>query len=44
MAETVVKTKIGELEEEVRSGCLISMSKGLTGVVQGFSRREEIIG
>ena len=44
MAEMVVKTKIGELEEEVRSGCLISMSKGLTGVVQGFSRRGEVIG
>ena len=35
MMGTVVKSKIVELEEEVRSGISISMRKELTGVVQG---------
>ena len=33
---TLVKAKIGELEEDVRVGCLRSMRKELTGVVQGI--------
>ena len=32
----VIKTKICELEEEVRAGNLRRMWKELTGVVQGF--------
>ena len=32
---TIVKAKIGELEEEVRVGSSRRMSKELTGVVQG---------
>ena len=36
---TVVKSNIGELEEEVREGSLIGMRKDFTGVVQGVSRR-----
>ena len=41
MVGTVVKAKIGELEEEVRAGNSIIMRKQLTGVVQGvlFRRR-----
>ena len=34
---TVVKAKIGELEEEVRVGSSRSMRKELTGVVQDVS-------
>ena len=34
MVGTVVKTKIDELEEEVRAGGSISTMKRLTGVVQ----------
>ena len=37
MVGTVVKAKIGELEEEVRVGISIRTIKYLTGVVQGFS-------
>ena len=33
----VVKSKIGELEEEVRAGSSIRIKKELTGVVQGVS-------
>ena len=33
---TVVKAKIGELEEEVMAGSLRRASKEFTGVVQGF--------
>ena len=38
---TVVKAKIGELEEELRAGSSRRMMKELTGVVQGvlWSRR-----
>ena len=39
MVGTVVKAKIGELEEEVRVGSSRRMSKELTGVVQGVSGR-----
>ena len=35
MEGTVVKAKIGELEEEVRVGSLRGMRKELTGMVQG---------
>ena len=35
MVGTVVKAKIGELEEEVRAGNSIRMSKKFTGLVQG---------
>ena len=37
MVGTVVKSKIGELEEEVRAGSSRRMRKELTGVVQGVS-------
>ena len=36
---TVVKAKIGELEEELRVGSSRRMRKDLTGVVQGVSGR-----
>ena len=36
---TVVKAKIGELEEEVRAGISMIMRKELTVVVQGVSGR-----
>ena len=39
MVGTVVKTKIGDLEEEVRAGISRRMRKELTGVVQGVSGR-----
>ena len=39
MVGTVVKAKIGELEEEVRAGNSRRMRKELTGVVQGVSGR-----
>ena len=39
MVGAVVKTKIGELEEEVRAGGLRMMRKDLTGLVQGVSGR-----
>ena len=35
VVETVVKSNICELEEEVKAGSLRSMRKDLTGVVQG---------
>ena len=35
MVGAVVKSKIGEVEKEFRSGSSISMRKELTGVVQG---------
>ena len=40
---TVVKAKIGELEEEVRVGSSRSMRKELTGVVQGVSGRRRFL-
>ena len=35
VVRTIVKAKIGELEEEVRVGSSRRMSKEFTGVVQG---------
>ena len=40
---TVVKAKIGELEEEVRAGISRRMSKKLTGVLQGFSWKKILL-
>ena len=39
----VVKTKIGELEEEVRAGNSRRTRKELTGVVQGVSGRRRLL-
>ena len=39
----VVKSKIGELEEEVREGSSISMRKELTGVLQGVSGKRRFL-
>ena len=43
MVGTVVKAKIGELEEEVRVGSARRMRKELTGVVQGVSGRRRLL-
>ena len=43
MVGTVVKTKIGELEEEVRVGSSRRMRKELTGVVQGVSGKRRFL-
>ena len=43
MEGTVVKAKIGELEEEVRAGNSRRMRKELTGVVQGVSGRRRFL-
>ena len=43
MEGTVVKAKIGELEEEVRAGNSRRMRKELTGVVQGVSARRRFL-
>ena len=43
MVGTVVKAKIGELEEEVWSGYLISMRKDFTVVVQGISWKKSFL-
>ena len=40
---TVVKSKIGELEEEVRAGSSRIMRKELTGVVLGVSGRRRLL-
>ena len=40
---TVVKAKIGELEEEVRVGSSRGMRKELTGLVQGVSGRRRFL-
>ena len=40
---TVVKAKIGELEEELRAGNSRRMRKELTGVVQGVSVRRRFL-
>ena len=40
MVGTVLKSKIGELEEEVREVSLRRMRKYLTGVVQGVSGKK----
>ena len=43
MVGTVVKTKIGELEEEVREGSSRRTRKELTGVVQVFSGKNRFL-
>ena len=43
MVGTVVKAKIGELEEEVRVGSARSMMKELTGVVQAISGKRKFL-
>ena len=43
MVGTVVKTKIGELEEEVRAGISRRMRKDLTGVVQYFLGKKRLL-
>ena len=43
MVGTVVKAKIGELEEEVRAGSSRRMRKELTGVVQGVLGRRRFL-
>ena len=43
MKGTVVKAKIGELEEEVRADNSRRMGKELTGVVQGVSGRRRFL-
>ena len=43
MVGTVVKAKIGELEEEVRAGNSIRKRKELNGVVQGVSWRRRFL-
>ena len=40
---TVVKAKIGELEEEVRVGSARSMMKELTGVVQAILGKRKFL-
>ena len=40
MMGTVVKSNIGELEEEVREGSSIRTRKELTGVLQGVSGKK----
>ena len=43
VAGTVVKSKIGELEEEITAGSSISMRNDLTGVVQGVSGKNRFL-
>ena len=43
MVGAVVKANIGELEEDVRAGCLRSMGKDLTGVVQLFVGKKKFL-
>ena len=43
VVQTVVKAKIGELEEEVRAGNSRWTRKDLTGVVQGVSGRRRFL-
>ena len=43
MARTVVKSKIGELEEEVRYGSSRRTRKELTGVVQGVLGKKRLL-
>ena len=43
VAGTVVKTKIGELEEEVMACSLRSMRKYMTGVVQGLLGNKRLL-
>ena len=39
----VIKSKLGELEEEVREGFLRLLRKELTGVFQGVSRKRRFL-
>ena len=39
MSRTVVKAKVGDLEEDIREGCLRRSSKEITGVVQEVVRK-----
>ena len=43
MVRTVVKSNIGELEEEVKAGSSIRTRKELTGVVKGVSGRRRFL-
>ena len=43
MEGMVVKAKIGELEEEVRTGSSIRIRKKLTGAVQGVLGRKRLL-
>ena len=43
IAGTVIKAKVGELEEEVREGILWRSRKELTGVVQGASGKKRFL-
>ena len=43
MVGTVVKFKVGELEEEVREGFFRRIRKLLTGVVQGVSGKKRFL-
>ena len=40
---TVIKSNVGELEEEVRAGSLRRMRKEFTGVVQGVSGKRRLL-
>ena len=42
MVGTVVKAKVGELEEEIREVFLRGFSNEMTGVVKGFFFEEEV--
>ena len=43
MVETVVKSKIGEFEEEVREGCTRRIRRDFTGMVQGVSGKKRLL-
>ena len=43
MVGTVVKAKVGDLEEEVREGFLRRLRKELTGVVQEVSGKNRFL-
>ena len=43
MVGAVVKSKIGELEDEVREGSSRRISKELNGVVQGVSGKKRFL-
>ena len=44
MVGTLVKSNIGELEEEVRAGSSRRIRKEFTGVVQGLLGRDKVLG
>ena len=43
MVGPVVKSKIGDLEEEIRAGCLRIMRKDMTGVVQRVLEKKRFL-